>query len=305
MNILPAAKSGLSALCGAIAFTLLGFACPTLTHADETAKINRRAKFWAAELGSENYHQRVRAAKRLSEMGVAAIPALTDRARQNDLEAASQSVKILSVMLAARELNQSSAAFAALESISRSRTSKVASQAWSAIISMQPKAVDRLEDLGAEFSYDQSKLRLGADYTGGDDGLIWLRYLWVTTTIRVQRGAMPEASLRQLQTMPSLSEVVFDDYPLTDQGLALVAGIKGLSVLHAARTKVSSTAVVSLCKRRQLEWLDLSDTPVDDAIVGELIHQTGLEGLELTGAALTDAGVDRLRQALPRTKVLW
>lgn len=272
--------------------------------ADDSAQLSQRAKFWANELGSDNYFQRERASSRLTEMGEPAIGALTTRACQRDLEAAERSVKILSRFLQSNDLEKSFAAYKALQTVGKSRESLVAGRAWSAIISMQPQAVERIETVGGEFSYDQSTLRLGAEYTGGKEGLIWLRFLWVTKTVRIQKSQLSETDFKSLQFLPNLNEVVIDGYPLTDSGLTEIAKVNNLKVLHVAGADITSQAVAILCKRHQLEWLDLSDTPVDDAVVESLLLQKELEGLELTDSQISESAAVKLRNAMPRTKVL-
>jgi hypothetical protein len=54
---------------------------------------------------------------------------------------------------------------------------------------------------------------------------------------------------------------------------------------------------------KQLKWLDLSDTKVTDAGLGELAALKQLQWLELSETITTDTGLKELQKALPRCRI--
>lgn len=290
------------------------FACAALlltatfmpAFAEEPIAVDRAASaaFWSQQLGSNNYFQRERAAKKLKSLGRDAIPAMTRRALGNDLEASVRSVNLLTDLLLGEDLEAVFEAFESLEKIGRAGKQTAASRARVAVRLMQPQAINRLEEMGAEFNYSYSSMTIGMKYKGGENGLVWLRFLKNLNTIRLKKCDLAETELARFAAAPELNEVVFDGFPLTDFGLAKLAEIGKLSILHASHADVSNEAIALLCRDRQFTWCDLSQTSVGDALVETFAKQKQLNGLDLRGTNFTEAGADQLRQRLPRTKVL-
>ena len=73
--------------------------------------------------------------------------------------------------------------------------------------------------------------------------------------------------------------------------------------LNAIGPKVTNLGISYLRGLTSIERLDLTDAKISDAAVNDLLTLAGLKQL-LSGTQVTDAGVERLRQALPECEVV-
>jgi hypothetical protein len=110
-----------------------------------------------------------------------------------------------------------------------------------------------------------------------------------------------DGSLQVLEGLPELEWLLLDGAQVTDDGLTELLACPRLSVLSLRRcdrlTRASAQVLVALT---ELEVLDLRDAPwVDDVVLEALAAIGGLRTVLLRGTHVTQAGVARLRQALP------
>jgi Leucine-rich repeat (LRR) protein len=78
--------------------------------------------------------------------------------------------------------------------------------------------------------------------------------------------------------------------------LSYLSPLKGLKNLWLGGCNLSADALEQLQAHDQLQWLDLSDSAVDDAALERLAGLKRLRGMNLTKTKLTDAAVETLSQ---------
>jgi len=90
---------------------------------------------------------------------------------------------------------------------------------------------------------------------------------------------------------------------VTDNGLAVVAKMSGLTKLHLENTAVGDAGMAHLTGLKNLEYLNLYKTQVGDAGLDRLKGLTSLSKLYLWQSKATPAGAERLRSTVPKLVV--
>ena len=89
-----------------------------------------------------------------------------------------------------------------------------------------------------------------------------------------------------------------------DADLAALCELRSLRALDLSCTPVTDAGLATIAELRGLRVLDLNGTRVSDAGLRRLEALTGLRRLDLASCpGVTDAGVERLRKALPYCEV--
>lgn len=90
-------------------------------------------------------------------------------------------------------------------------------------------------------------------------------------------------------------------------GMAVVYGRRGLTQLNLIDADLDDAKLLALQSDLEslpeLRWLSLARTAVGDKGLAALCNLHMLRGLNLTGTRVTDAGVKKLRQALPNCEI--
>lgn len=107
--------------------------------------------------------------------------------------------------------------------------------------------------------------------------------------------------LRGLTELRALSLWMAGD--VTDQGVAHIVSIAGLTFLDLGRTKVTDKGLSRICGLERLSWLGLSDTAVTDASIDVILNFVKLQQLFVKGTQISAAGFERLKSGLPHCKV--
>lgn len=90
----------------------------------------------------------------------------------------------------------------------------------------------------------------------------------------------------------------------TDADLKALARLAALRELDLAGTLVTDAGLKELARFPRLQKLSLSRTAVTDAGVNDLAAINGLLTVELIGTRMTPAGLQRLRAALPQSRIV-
>lgn len=86
---------------------------------------------------------------------------------------------------------------------------------------------------------------------------------------------------------------------VTDDGLAALADLPNLRMLHLEKTAISDAGLAHVIKCAELTYLNLYGTKITDAGLGQIASLKKLQKLYLWQTAVTDAGVKALKAALP------
>lgn len=154
----------------------------------------------------------------------------------------------------------------------------------------------------------------------GDDYFqrpVWISYFgnaknegWVqavgdlpsTKYLLLARGDITDEIFARLAPLPNLQELQLEGAAVTDQGFKHIGKFPRLRWLNASGTEVSDLGLSTLAALN-LEELSLRDTGVSDAAAPVLATMKHLQKLDLRRSAVTEAGAERLRRALPNCKV--
>jgi hypothetical protein len=139
-----------------------------------------------------------------------------------------------------------------------------------------------------------------------------------------------DADLEHVAALPDLKILNLSNTRITDEGLKRLTGLTKLKFLYLFNTEISDAGMLSLVELPRLEVLCLDRTqitdvglktleelprleklhvhsraPVTDAGLESLAKHTRLFELRIGGPGLTEAGVERLKAALPNCEVFF
>ena len=135
-----------------------------------------------------------------------------------------------------------------------------------------------------------------------DNDLRHFRALRHVYGLRLTETKITDAGLAHLAGLKELEYLDVYGTDVSHGGLKQLADLKALKTLDLSRTRVEKLEFLS--EFTQLEFLGLDYTRVTD---GELLHLESLSGLEkltLLDTLVTDAGVARLKAALPNLEIV-
>lgn len=136
-----------------------------------------------------------------------------------------------------------------------------------------------------------------------------LKYLDLHST-RIDDEAMTA-----IAALPELETLGLHGTEVTDVGLTTLSNSSSLKAIYVGRTRITDRGVAELCKLKDLRALNLlagdpqfrGDQPapvITDKVVDSLATRPSLEFLDLSGATLTDVGLERMAATLPNLKGL-
>jgi Leucine-rich repeat (LRR) protein len=122
-------------------------------------------------------------------------------------------------------------------------------------------------------------------------------------TIDVGGTEFSDEQLAHLKDVPTLEELHLSNTPITDAGMAHVAGLRGLKQLYLAKCDVGDEGLAHVRELVNLEALNVFGTKTTDAGIEHLMGLKHLRTLYITDLKLSSAVVDKLKQTLPQLKV--
>ena len=97
-----------------------------------------------------------------------------------------------------------------------------------------------------------------------------------------------------------------DEKNIRDDDLKVLASAEMTRSLHLFKNEITDSGLVHLKNLRHLQFLDLRrNTGITDEGLKQLENLKELEQLVLIGTKVTPAGVSRLQQKLPTTKIAY
>lgn len=112
-----------------------------------------------------------------------------------------------------------------------------------------------------------------------------------------------DADLRHLRYMVNLTELKFAGEKVRDNWLEYLPAMKELTALSISRANISAAGMKHVAGLANLRILELKYVSVGDDCVDYISRLQALDFVRLYGTAITDAGAERLRQALPLARV--
>ncbi len=110
---------------------------------------------------------------------------------------------------------------------------------------------------------------------------------------------LKDDDLNYFTHLKSLTELYFEDCPLTDACTAYIAQMPNLVGLHLNRTKITSAALSKIANLKGLQSLRFQNTQVDDIGMKSLSQFPQLKELSISGTPVSDVGLKELN-ALPK-----
>jgi Leucine-rich repeat (LRR) protein len=115
--------------------------------------------------------------------------------------------------------------------------------------------------------------------------------------------SVSDAGLAHLVAATKLKQLFLEGTKLTDDGLLLVGRLKALEELDLSRLEgISDEGLAALAGLKNLNVLHLSGSPISDAGLAHLRGLKQLQSLETTGTKVTPEGLQKLQAALPKLK---
>ncbi len=104
----------------------------------------------------------------------------------------------------------------------------------------------------------------------------------------------PIDDLSPIRHLTGLRILIISEVPMSDDGLASVAGFKALQTLSLRDTPITNAGLIHLRNLTSLVRLDLNRTHVTDRGLADLMGLTSLQGLTLADTKITGAGLAHL-----------
>lgn len=137
-----------------------------------------------------------------------------------------------------------------------------------------------------------------------DEGLLHLEELTELAFLDLTGTNVGDGGMVHLRRLSKLESLYLPN-GVSDIGMRDVAKLAALRVLRASNAKITDAGLSVLPGNMDLRILSLYDTAITNAGVPHLARLTTLEELNLGRTKVTREGFDRLRQALPNTRIQW
>ncbi|MEM6688775.1 MAG: hypothetical protein AAF664_05060 [Planctomycetota bacterium] len=171
-----------------------------------------------------------------------------------------------------------------------------------------------IDDAGLERLVDLKNLQMidlsYTDVTGRS--LQTLSNLKNLIYIRLEACDIRDDHLATLAEMPQVAILYLGNTSVSDKGLQHVRGRENLNTLQLSDCKITDAGLASLGYLPQIQHLWLSKTirygtndrsEITDKSVDYLASLDSLIELRISDSKLTEEGLERLREALPKTKI--
>ncbi|MDZ4800768.1 MAG: amidohydrolase family protein [Bryobacteraceae bacterium] len=140
----------------------------------------------------------------------------------------------------------------------------------------------------------------------GDNALKALVMLPRLKHLRISYGRYTDKGLETLRTAPALVTLEVARSRLTDAAIPHLAAIATLRYLNLDYTGITDKGLATLAEALPgLETLRLDNGNITDASVPVLSKLTSLRELNLYHTRVSQAAHDRLKAALPKTRIVW
>ncbi|MEX2111991.1 MAG: M56 family metallopeptidase [Pirellulales bacterium] len=146
---------------------------------------------------------------------------------------------------------------------------------------------------------DQTPLTITDEAVAGWSTLDGLR------SLRVQPCQLSDAALRVVGQLSHLEALeLIGSNNITDAGLKPLSALDNLQALVIHTSQLNGPGLEALSRLRHLQLLAVPDAPIDDRGPNIIAQMSGLKALDLAHTAISDKGLQSLRDKLPRLELL-
>jgi hypothetical protein len=136
-----------------------------------------------------------------------------------------------------------------------------------------------------------------------DAGMEHLRGLTQLQSLNLYGVQVTDAGLGCLRDLPQLRTLVLTRTQLTDAGLEHLKGLTQLRHLSLVQTHITDAGLANLKGLTQLQYLYLGTNGLTDAGLEHLTGFDQMKWLTMYATKVTDAGMNKLRRALPKSRI--
>ncbi|MCH2123094.1 MAG: hypothetical protein MK136_17860, partial [Pirellulaceae bacterium] len=125
--------------------------------------------------------------------------------------------------------------------------------------------------------------------------------------LTIPKTQVRDAHLSSLSDLKALGYLRADINRITGKGLGGLRGLPALHSLDLGPNRIDDAGLMHLDPQQmpQLRELSLEENPLTDAVIPHLAKFSNLAVVNLSETQVTQAGITRLRQLLPRVKIHW
>jgi len=115
---------------------------------------------------------------------------------------------------------------------------------------------------------------------------------------------LTDEGLRHVAALKNVVVLNLRDTQITSAGLVHLKGLSKLRRLHLERTQIGDKGIDNLASLHDLQYLNLYGTKITDKALDQLAGLKNLTQLYVWQTEVTDAGVRKLKEALPKIKIV-
>jgi hypothetical protein len=242
-----------------------------------------RIEEWINELAADSFVTRENAMRSLVTAGKMAVPEVAEAAGHDSLEVRWRCFHILLVLSNRSDADTSIAAVDAIHAMSKSPNALVSRNAKDALRRIREHAVTALIGLSPGLGLD-------------DQGRV--------STVNLSLQQVTDPQLRHLRGLTELESLDLSGTGIGDSGLAHIKGLTRLKKLKLIHTPITDAGLAHLKRLTALEELNLFATNVTDSGLIHLVGLPRLKTLTLNSTKVSDDGVRKLKQAMPRCRIM-
>jgi hypothetical protein len=127
--------------------------------------------------------------------------------------------------------------------------------------------------------------------------------LHAISNLWIENSPLTDAGIEPLSGQIRLGDLTIVGSRMTDAGLGHLASLPSLWMLRLGRSTITDAGLARLKSLKRLQTLSLTETELTDSSVETLAGFQSLKSLNLDRSGISPAGIDRLKQALPKARI--
>jgi hypothetical protein len=132
-----------------------------------------------------------------------------------------------------------------------------------------------------------------------DEGLSNVAGLTKLQTLNLPNARITNAGMIYIKNLTQMRSLVLTAANIDDAGVSNLASMTNLYILNLSNTGITDAGMANVGKLTGLNKLFLNRTSITDASIPYIIKLKWLERLDITGAKISAAGRQRIKEAIP------